>query len=362
MGDADLDAGHRGDAVEPAQFERGGSGPRRVVLVRERRTEDREQVGALVAERQLQQIAPVGGQDALRAADEVVELARGGVVGVVVDPAEAHEHGNRRPQLGEELPAPRAHPLEDGRQDPRSQEIGGQRGVRFGERGFRDGPRQAPDDAERAPTLIVEVAPRELDRVRERFERRLVEHDLALLGMLLGGGEPVDEAPGEHVDELDLGIADDESPGGADRHRDLHLDPHRGPAGCDGLAAARDRVLHREAACGCARAVVAVEPAGDPVAAEIDDVATEAIELVSERFEHAIQVGGQHLCSAPWTELGGKGLRERREAGDVGEQGGAADAVGQLPTGSERPPAIARDVRLGVVGGELFAQRQERPS
>ena len=176
----------------------------------------------------------------------------------------------------------------------------------------------------------------------ERLERRLVEHDLALLGMLLGGGELVDEPPGEHVDELDLGIADDESPGGADRHRDLHLDPHRGPAGRDGLAAARDRVLHREAACGCARAVVAVEPAGDPVAAEIDDVATEAIELVSERLEHAIQVGGQHLCSALRTELGGKRLGERREAGDVGEQGGAARR-GRATPDRQRAPAGDRE-------------------
>ena len=47
------------DFVEVAQLERGSRGARRVVLVGERRPEDAVQVGALVTERQLQEVAAV---------------------------------------------------------------------------------------------------------------------------------------------------------------------------------------------------------------------------------------------------------------------------------------------------------------
>ena len=39
---------------------------------------------------------------------------------------------------------------------------------------------------------------------------------------MLGLGELVDQAAGEHVDELDVGVADDEAARGADSDGDLH--------------------------------------------------------------------------------------------------------------------------------------------
>ena len=117
---------------------------------------------------------------------------------------------------------------------------------------------------------------------------------------------------------------------------------HGGGSGVTTSPTASDRLLHREAAGAVARdAVVPVEPARDRVAAEVDDVAAEAIELGDHGVEHAVQVRRQLLGAALGPKLGGKHLRERREAGDVGEERRAAHAVGQLDTRRERPPAIA---------------------
>ena len=98
--------------------------------------------------------------------------------------------------------------------------------------------------------------------------------------------------------------------------------------------------------------VVAVEPARDGVAREIDDVAASAIELLDDGMEHPPDVRGQLLGAALGTELLGEGLGQWRETGDVGEQGRTANPIGHLDLGREGTPAIAGDVCLGLVAGE----------
>ena len=49
--------------------------------------------------------------------------------------------------------------------------------------------------------------------------------------MVLGLGEVVDHRPGEDVDQLDLGVADDEPPRPTDGDRDLERELDLGPAG-----------------------------------------------------------------------------------------------------------------------------------
>ncbi len=49
--------------------------------------------------------------------------------------------------------------------------------------------------------------------------------------MVLGVGEVVDECAGEDVDELDVRIADDETPRPAARDRHLERELDRGPTG-----------------------------------------------------------------------------------------------------------------------------------
>ena len=350
-GDADLQVRGGGDLVESSELERGGHGARAVVLVRVRRAEDGVEVGALVADRDLEHVAAVLRADPLRVPDEVVELPDR-TVGVVVDAPELDEHRDRRAQLGEELSPSGAEPLVDGRQDPLADDLLRQPLLR-GDRQLRRRIVQPGDDADRPSPVGVAPALADLHPVAERGERRLVQHDLSLLRMVLGGGEVVDQAPGEHVDQLDLRVADDEAARVADGDGDLHREADAGRAGRNLLADHLHRLLHRERAGGRARAVVAVEPARDRVAAEVDDVAAEAIELGDDGVKDEVEAGGQLFGAALRPELGGKCLRQRREPGDVGEDRRAVHTVRQLDAGRERPPPVTGDVRLGVVEGEL---------
>ena len=118
LGQPDLDAPGRGAPLEVSQLQRGCRGAGSIILVRERRTEHAVQVGALVAEGQLEDVAAEGVQGALCGADEVVQLADRVVVVVVVDAAEADEDRDRRPQLGQELAAAGAHAFVHRRQEP----------------------------------------------------------------------------------------------------------------------------------------------------------------------------------------------------------------------------------------------------
>ena len=102
LGDADLHLEHRRH-VQRAQLERGGDGAHGVVAVGDRCAERGVEVAALVADRDLQDVALEAGQDRLHLADERVELVGGVVVAVVVDAVEAQEQRHRRPELGEEL-------------------------------------------------------------------------------------------------------------------------------------------------------------------------------------------------------------------------------------------------------------------
>ncbi len=123
----DLDLAGRGGLLEVTQLEGRGRRPGRVVLVRQWRPEHAVEVGALVAQRELEDVAPVAVEDPLRRPDEVVQLLDRLVVVVVVDAAEAQEYGNGRPELRQELAAAGPHPLVDGGQQPRPHEVLGER-------------------------------------------------------------------------------------------------------------------------------------------------------------------------------------------------------------------------------------------
>ena len=188
----------------------------------ERRAEDAVQVGALVAERQLQDVAAVAGHDPLRRPDELVELLDRVVVVVVVDARRsAGRPGYAGRSSARNSPRPVSQPLVDRGQEPRPDEL--LRSGRLAPRlDRRDVDEERLDDAERRVRALVASQLARADAVAQRGDRRRVEDDLALLGVVLGVGEVVDQAAGQHVDELDVGIADDEAAGVADRDRDLH--------------------------------------------------------------------------------------------------------------------------------------------
>jgi len=77
-----------------------------------------------------------------------------------------------------------------------------------------------------------------------------------------------------------------------------------------------------------ARAVIAVEPARDGVAAEKDDLTAEAMELLDQSVKYPVQVLRQLFGPAVRAKLGCERLGQRGEAGDVCEKCRTVNAVG----------------------------------
>ena len=114
-------------------------------------------------------------------------------------------------------------------------------------------------------------------------------------------------------------------------------------------------------ACRTTAAVVAVEPARDRVAAEVDDLSAEALDVVDHRVEDAVQMCGQLLGAALRTQLVGQCFGQRCEPRNVGEQRGSRHAIVQLPAFTESSSPIACDVGLGPVDVRVAHHHRCRP-
>lgn len=110
------------------------------------------------------------------------------------------------------------------------------------------------------------------------------------------------------------------------------------------LGLAAHRLLHREGAGDRAVAGVAVEPAGDGVAGEVDDAAAVGVDVADEGVVDAVEVAGEFLDAAAGAEFAGEGFGEGGEPGDIGEQGGAAGAGGQVTAFGHGLVPVACDV------------------
>ncbi len=208
-----------------------------------------------------------------------------------------------------------------------------------------------------APRLVILAPLPKLDAVPEPLDGRLLEDDVALLGRVLGGGQIVDQAPGEDVDQLDLGIADHESPRTTDRDCHLHRQLHRCAARRDHGARPLDGLLHGDGRGARQGPVIAVDPTGDRVAGEVDDVAVELVELGDDGMEDPSDVDSQFLCAALRSQFPGQRLGQWREPADVGKEGRSRDAIRQLHPDRQRAAAIPGNVGLRVVG---LGHRPER--
>ena len=189
-----------------------------------RRPEHGVQVRTFVAERKVEEVAAVRGEDALDLANERVELGVGIVVLVEVDAAEANEHGDRRAQFREEFASSGTKARVDRGQQPFSDDSSGS-ALRL-VAGTATGGLESCDDA------YCRGSPRHRgsrrSRRAERFQRGLIQHHLASIRVVLGVRQRVDQPPGKNVDQLNVGVADDEAPGSPHGHRDLHREPHAG--------------------------------------------------------------------------------------------------------------------------------------
>ena len=243
--------------------------PSRVVLVGDRRPEDAVEVGALVAERQLEDVAAVAGHDPLRRADERRRACRS-------------RRGRRRSRSRRSARTP-GRPAAARRATPRARRAGARRPRAAAtadqllvERPagsstlVASGPSTSErlDDAEGPRRSPRRRALADRDAVAERGQRRRVEHDLALLGVVLGLGELVDQRA--RPARRSAGCRDRRrrtaapADGDGDLQRELDASSRR---------ACGSRPTRAIASCiarphAVARAVVAVEPAGDRVAAK----------------------------------------------------------------------------------------------
>ncbi len=287
------------------------------------------------------------GEDPLRAAHERVQALTRGGVGVEVEAAETEEHRDGGTQLGEELTPTRRHAVPDRRQHPGAHELLGEhrRILRCTRIGGCD------RESTRHPDRPVTPRPHldHLEAVAQGGEGAGVHHDVTGLGDLLGLGEGVGEPTGQHVDELDVGVAHDETVDRAGRDRDLDPEPHLPTARCRDQADVAHHGLHLQRARHGGEAVVAVQPGGDGIPAEVDDAPVPHVQPLEERGEHAVERGRQLLRAPPSPELGGQRLGERGEAGDVDEQRRPARLLGKRLATRQRSASVARQVGLRVV-------------
>ena len=197
-----------------------------------RRPEHAVQVGALVAEGQLEDVAAEASHDPLRAWTKVVELDDRVVIVVVVDAAEAQEERERRPELGQELAAPGSQALVDGRQQPRPDEVVREPRSGLGRRGVGHIDGQTRDDAERPAGVRIDPELGDPDPRSERSpgpSRRGRPRPCSAWCSASASWSM--RRPASTSMSWIVGIADDEAPGRADRDGDLHRERERAAAG-----------------------------------------------------------------------------------------------------------------------------------
>ena len=345
--DADLQLRYGGDLGQLAQLQRRRQGACCVILVRLGRAENAVQIGALVPYGKVHEIAAVGGEDTLHVTHERIELRRRGIV-VVVDAAEPGEQRVGRAQLRQEFAAPRPQALVKRRQHPSARRVFGQRLGAFG-RGQLGHLHERPDDRRVLATAVVMSHVADHDAIAQGIQRRLIQNDLSRHGVVLRGRKGVDQATGKNIDQLHVRITDDEPARRSHGDSGFHRERHTRSARRHDVVQAAHRLLHREAAGGRARAVVAIEPARDGVAAEIDDLTGEAMQLLDQGVKHPVQMLRQLFGPAVRAKLCGKRLGQRGEAGDVREKCRTVNAVGHGLPARERPTAVTGNVCLKML-------------
>ena len=221
-------------------------------------------------------------------------------------PREADEHGDRRTQLGEELAAPGAQPLVHGREQPRPHEL-----LRQGLLGLGGATGSA----------AARVRGRRARRRRHHPRGRPRRSTISTRSPSAPSADcPSTTSPG--VAWCSAAASSSISAPASTSMSWISGSPttkrRAGPTTTATFSARRTTVpvgvtnspVRAIASCIAspqrrrADPVVAVEPAGDGVTTEVDDVAAEAIELGDQRLEDAVQAGGQLLRTALRPELG----------------------------------------------------------
>jgi len=149
---------------------------------------------------------------------------------------------------------------------------------------------------------------------------------------VFAGGHPIQGRACQHVDVLDFWIAYPEAAHRAGGHCCLHSQGY-----CPAARGLDDGkllhgFLHGQATGRRTQSAVAVEPAGDSVAAERDHATAIVVHLDDQRIKDAVELPGQFVGTTPRPELAQQGLGQRRKARDVGKQRRATHAVRHVLT------------------------------
>lgn len=152
---------------------------------------------------------------------------------------------------------------------------------------------------------------------------------LTTVGETLALGHAINRGSRNHLEALMIGVPDDEAARPSSRHRDLDADGERLSARRRNVGKLADGVAHRQCRGNGAKGGVrfvgpglraAVEPAGDGVARESRNAASEAVNFLDQEFEDAAQGVDEFFRASSGSEFFRKGRRQRCEAGEVREE------------------------------------------
>jgi len=113
--------------------------------------------------------------------------------------------------------------------------------------------------------------------------------------MVLGPRQAVHQGAGQGVDELDIRVAHHKPASVSGGHRHLHPELDGGASSGGDRLDARHGLLHLEPTGRSQHTVVAIEPARNGVAAEVDDAAAEAVQLAQHGIEDHVEHGRELL-------------------------------------------------------------------
>ena len=196
----------------------------RIVFVHPRCTEAAVQAAALLGERQLQHLAAVPLHDALRPGHQPPQVLDGLLAVVDVQARKAQEQRARRAQVGREQRLARRDAVEDKGQHPRPERFEFHCSSRRQPRRSRSRVAVRRQRVQDHKALARRSHARRIQAQAQAqgHRRGLIDQHLAGLCQSLGRGDAGEGLTGQHIDELDLGIAHSEAARRTAGQRHLH--------------------------------------------------------------------------------------------------------------------------------------------
>ncbi|MDX1415666.1 MAG: hypothetical protein R3293_15830 [Candidatus Promineifilaceae bacterium] len=172
--------------------------------------------------------------------------------------------------------------------------------------------------------------------------------------------QAVHQGPGQGVDALNARLANHKA--ARVPHRGDDLDPNRKDtaARCVNRLKTRRGLLHQQRARHRPRAIVAVKPARERIAAEDNHAAAIGVHLLDQRVIDLIQMGRQLLRPMLRAQLIRQRFRQRRKTGNIRHQRRPPHPVRQRPSFRQRRAPVLRDINPKLIHKYLSSNRPQR--